>query len=103
MRDAIDYVTRSVERGRFHLLSDQDSKSGCSREMRYEWWLSDSRITVAVKLRPDFVPEEFYDLLDSLGGSSERDDARQRFEAFKIELESQIWQQPGLLSWSLSR
>ena len=94
VRHAIDYVTRSVERGRFHLRKDQDGQSGCSRDMKYEWRLELGQMTAVVRLRPDFVPEPFYDLLDRLGRDYERQRDRRDFDAFKADLEARIWHEP---------
>ena len=94
VRDAINYVTRCVERNRYFLINDLIETAGCSRDMKYEWWITDDEQTVAVTLRPDFVPEELNDILDRLGGSGERKRDRQRFDALKLELESKLWLEP---------
>ena len=92
--DAIDYVTGAVERKRFRLTDPQAGKRGCSRDMKYEWWVSDETMTVAINLRPDFVPKPFYELLDRLGSDEERADDRKQFDVFKSDLETLIWQEP---------
>jgi len=92
VRHSIDHVTRSIERKRFHLRKEQ--AGGCSRDMKYEWWLEHGQITAMVRLRPDFVPEPFYDLLDRLGGNHERKRDRRDFDAFKADLEARIWHEP---------
>ena len=94
VRHAIDYVTRSVERGRFHLLKEQAGRSSCSRDMKYEWRLEHGKMTAVVCLRPDFVPGPFYDLLDRLGSDHERQRDRRDFDAFKVDLEARIWNEP---------
>ncbi len=91
VRHAIDYVTRSVERKRFHLVKEQAFRSGCSRDMKYEWWLGHGQMTAVVRLRPDFVPGPFYDLLDRLGSDHERQCDRRDFDAFKADLEARVW------------
>ena len=94
VRDAIDYVTRCVEHKRFRLSGTQTDCKGCSRDMKFEWWLSDGEMTVAINLRPEFVPEPFYQLLDRLGTDQERAKDRSLFDDFKAELEARIWRQP---------
>ena len=92
--DAIDYVTGAVERKRFRLTDPQAGKRGCSRDMKYEWWVSDETMTVAINLRPDFVPEPFYELLDRLGADDECPNDQQQFDAIKLKLEARIWREP---------
>lgn len=93
VRDAINYVTRCVERHRFSLFEELAGRTMCSRDMKYEWWLGDGQTAVAVRLRPDFVPERFYDLLDRLGSEQEQAKDRSQLDALKAELESRIWQE----------
>jgi hypothetical protein len=62
--------------------------------MKYEWWLEDGQMTAVVRLRLDFVPEPFYELLDRLGGNHERKRDRRDFDAFKADLEARIWHEP---------
>jgi len=100
VRHAIDYVTRSVERKRFHLLKKQSGGSGCSRDMKYEWWLEHCQMTAVVRLRPKFVPEPFYNLLDRLGGDHERQRDHRDFDVFKADLEARIWHEPLAASFS---
>jgi len=94
VRDAINYVTRCVERNRFRLFDELADKTMCSRDMKYEWWLSDGQTGVGVKLRSDFVPERFYDLLDRLGSEQEKPKDRSQFDALKADLERRIWREP---------
>ena len=94
VRDAINYVTRCVERRQFSLLEELADKTMCSSDMKYEWWLSDGQTAVAVKLRSDFVPEQFYELLGRLGSQQEQAKDRSQFDGLKSDLESLIWREP---------
>ena len=94
VRDAIDYVTRCIERHRFALIEELAGATNCSREMKYEWWLGDEEAAVAVSLCPDFVPQQFYELLDRLGSQQERANDRSQFDTLKADLEARIWREP---------
>jgi len=94
VRDAVNYVTRCVERNRFSLYEELAGKTKCSRDMKYEWWLGNEKSAIAIRLRPDFVPPQFYDLLDRQGSARERPEDRSHFEALKADLEARIWQEP---------
>src|ERR1043166_3497308 len=67
VRDAINYVTRTVDRDRFVCVEDGACGGRCHSSMKFEWWVSDGATTTTVRLRPDFVPPEFYHLSDRLG------------------------------------
>ncbi|MBA2491644.1 MAG: hypothetical protein ACR2KU_09075 [Gammaproteobacteria bacterium] len=90
VRDAIEYVTRCVSRGRFRLACSRD-EIRCSRNMRFEWRVSDERETVRVRLRRGFVPDAFFDLLDRVNTPRESPEDRQRFDDFKRELSDRLW------------
>ena len=99
VRDAINYVTRCVERRRFSLFEDQAGATNCSRDMKYEWWLSNDQTAVAVILRSDFVPELFFNLLDRLGSEQELAKDRSQLDALKADLEARIWHEPLAVSF----
>ncbi len=98
VKDAIELVTQCISAKRFRLL-DESGTTTCSRDMKFEWWLSDDRITVHIKLHDDFVPEAFYQLLDRLSQdryntNDEQANDRNSFKQYKIDLSLQLWQQP---------
>lgn len=99
VRDAINYVTRCVERHRFSLFEELAGATNCSRDMKYEWWLSDDQTAVAVRLRSDFVPGRFYDLLDRIGSEQERVKDCSQLDALKADLEARIWHEPLAVSF----
>lgn len=90
VRDAIEYVTHCVSRKRFFLAIPKHAMR-CSRDMRFEWWVSDARETVKVRLRRGFVPDAFYDLLDRLNTPQECPEDRQHFDDYKRELSNRLW------------
>lgn len=94
VRDAIDYVTGCVRLKRFRLLDEQSAQQGCSRHMKFIWWLSNGHRTVRVQLRHDFVPEAFYALLGRLQAKHEQVGDRQAFDRFKAMLSDQLWDEP---------
>lgn len=94
VRDAIEYVTGCMRRGRFRLLDAVAGQSGCGPEMVYAWWVSDGRRTVAVRLHEDFVPPGFRELLARAGTAQERAEDPRRLAEGKDALRERIWKEP---------
>jgi hypothetical protein len=94
VRDAIDYVTGVVGRDRYHVVREPDCGMKCNSSMKFEWWVSDGRRTVFVKLREDFVPLAFYELSDRLGTKAETKEDKRQFEISKVTLSTRIWAAP---------
>lgn len=94
VRDAIDYVTRCVARNRYSLFEEMTGATNCRRGMTYEWWLCNGKMAVAVSLQVDFIPAQFYDLLDRMGSDQEQSHDRDQFGVLKADLEARIWQEP---------
>ena len=94
VRDAIDYVINTVQQDRYQLTPEQQGRKTCGRDMKFQWWVSDGAATAAIRLQANFVPEEFFDLLDRILQDSNDDDDRQKFDALKLALEEKIWQHP---------
>lgn len=92
--DAIEYVTGCVSTKRFCLLEAVATDDSCSRAMTFQWWVSDGRQTVHIKLREDFVPDAFYQVLDRLGTNEEQPADKQDFTAYKSNLSQQLWHTP---------
>lgn len=93
VRDAIEYVTRCVSRKRFRLLDETLRDTGCSPGLRYEWWVSNGRVTASIRLRDGFVPREFFDILERLDADREQSTDRERLDALKRELCERIWRE----------
>lgn len=94
VRDAIDYVTDTVGRDRYKVVTEADCGMKCNSSMKFEWWVSDGRKTAAVKLREDFVPRAFYELSDRLGTDAQTEDDTRMFEISKVNLSTRIWAAP---------
>jgi hypothetical protein len=94
VRDAIDYVTGVVGRDRYNVVREPDCGMKCNSSMKFEWWVSDGRRTVFVKLREDFVPLAFYELSDRLGTKAETKEDKRQFEISKVTLSTRIWAAP---------
>ncbi|MGH8192524.1 MAG: hypothetical protein ACREP2_13895 [Rhodanobacteraceae bacterium] len=92
VRDAVEYVTRCVSRGRYRV--EGAGGSGCHRGMRFAWRVETETATAKVDLRGGFIPETFYVLLDRLGTPAESAEDRDRFGTLKRDLAERIWQQP---------
>ena len=92
--DSIDYVTRCVERDRCAVVRDGNCEMKCNSKMKFEWWVSDGQRTAAIKLRPDFVPRDFYDLADRLFTDDELESDQRLFDIYKVNLSARIWNAP---------
>ena len=90
VRDAIDYVTRCAERGQYVVMQAPGCDMMCNSDMRFDWWVSDGDRTAEVKLRPDFVSDEFYELSDRLFDKPTKEDLK-LFDIFKVNLSTRIW------------
>jgi hypothetical protein len=101
VRDAIDYVTRVVERDRYKVILENDCGMRCNSSMKFEWWVSDGRQTACVRLREDFVPLAFYKLSDRLGTQDETPEDQRNFEIFKVTLSTRIWATPLSANFSV--
>ncbi|MFZ0485644.1 MAG: hypothetical protein WAL83_01480 [Arenicellales bacterium] len=91
VRDAVEYVTHCVSRGRCHAEHDG---AGCSRDMRFVWEVADGVSIALVRLREGFVPVELNDLLDRRGTPEEPQGDAGRLDSVKRRLVEKIRQQP---------
>jgi len=102
VRDAIDYVTGTAKRNRYHVVTDAECGAKCNSSMKFEWWVSDGNETAVIKLRDDFVPLAFYDLSDRLGTPDETKEDTRLFEIFKVTLSARIWAAPLASNFSVA-
>lgn len=89
--DSLNYVTQCVDRGRCTVMQNPKCENRCNSEMKFEWWVSNGEKTAHIILREDFVPLEFYQLIDHLIYDETTDEDQRRFELFKVSLSAQIW------------
>lgn len=88
VRDAVEYVTACVSRGRYRV----DGAAGaCSPDMRFYWEVDDGVTTAVLRMRDGFVPDELFALLGRLGGADEQPTDRERFAALKRRLAEAVW------------
>ena len=66
----------------------------CTSAMKFEWRVNYGFHSQLITLRDDFVPNEFYDLLDRLNTEQERLDDKKNFDEFKTTLADKIWLEP---------
>jgi len=92
--DSLNYVTHCADTGRLTVMQNANCVSRCNSEMKFEWWVSDGRQCAHVMLREDFVPREFYQLIDRgiYNEALEGDD--KLFELYKVNLSARIWVAP---------
>ena len=89
VRDAFEYVTRCVSRGRYRLTHPQQ-EGQCHRDMQFAWWIDDGAKTVSVSLREGFVPAEFFALVDRIETPTEQPGDQTQLEQLKAELTKQV-------------
>lgn len=94
VKDAIEYVTDAPSRKRYYQVVPEGCGMMCNSRMKYEWWVSDGKKTAFVRLRPDFVPIEFYRLSDRLGTPQTTKEDIKSFRLFKVNLSTRIWNAP---------
>ena len=92
--DSRNYVTGCVDNDRCTIMQNPNCENRCNSEMKFEWWVSDKEKTAHVKLREDFVPKEFYELIDHLMYDDTTDEDQRRFELFKVNLSTRLWVAP---------
>ena len=94
VRDAIEYVTHCISHNRFRLTEEIKHEEKCTSTMKFEWRIDYGIHTHVINLRDNFVPNEFYELLDRLHTDQERLDDKKNFNEFKILLAKKIWREP---------
>jgi hypothetical protein len=92
--DALNYVTKCSDNDRCTVIQNPRCENRCNSEMKFEWWVSDGKRTAHVMLREDFVPEEFYKMIDRMIYDGTTDEDRRLFELFKVNLSARIWAAP---------
>ncbi|RUL77649.1 hypothetical protein [Dyella choica] len=92
--DSLNYVTLCADRGTLTVLQNDHCVNRCNSEMKFEWWVSDGDRTAHIRLDEDFVPREFYELIDRRVYSETRADDDKLFELYKVNLSSRIWVAP---------
>ncbi len=92
--DAIEYVTHCISHNRFRLAEEITHEVKCTSTMKYEWKISYDIHSHVITLRDDFVPNEFYELLDRLNTEQERLEDKKHFDEFKTTLADKIWLEP---------
>lgn len=92
--DSLNYVTGCRDNKRMTVMQNPNCVNRCNSEMKFEWWVSDKDKTAHVILREDFVPKEFYELVDFLMYDDTTDEDQRRFELFKVNLSARIWVAP---------
>jgi hypothetical protein len=92
--DSLNYVTHCADTGNLTVMANDNCVNRCNSEMKFEWWVSDGKQTAHVMLNEDFVPEEFYRLIDRRVYNETKADDDKLFELYKVNLSSRIWVAP---------
>lgn len=89
--DSINFVTHTRDNKHLTVMENPNCVSRCNSEMKFEWWVCDGKQTAHIILREDFVPIEFYQLIDRRVYSEATPEDDKLFELFKVNLSSRIW------------
>lgn len=89
--DSLNYVTGCVDNNTCTVMENENCKGRCNSEMTFEWWVSDGMKTAHIALREDFVPIEFYQLIDRRVYQENTEEDDRIFELFKVNLSTRIW------------
>ena len=89
--DALNYVTCCADNGTLTVMQNDNCVNRCNSEMKFEWWVSDGEQTAHVMLRDDFVPREFYELIDRRVYSETKESDDKLFELYKVNLSARLW------------
>lgn len=93
VRDAIEFVTRCVTRGRYRLFGAVDC-GHCDGGMRFEWQIGDGRRNVSLELLEGFVPQRFFDLAERKSAERASTENRRELEHLKMMLTERLWEEP---------
>lgn len=89
--DSLNYVTRCAERKTLTVMEDAHCVSRCNSKMKFEWWVSHRGECAHVMLREDFVPADFYALIDRRVYNENNEADERLFELYKVKLSARIW------------
>ena len=92
--DSLDFVTGCKENDRLTVMQNPNCVSRCNSEMKFEWWVSDGKQTAHVILCEDFVPIEFYQLIDRQAYDEKIEGDEALFELYKVNMSSRLWVAP---------
>jgi hypothetical protein len=92
--DSLNYVTHCADKGTLTVMENDNCVSRCNSQMKFEWWVSDGEKTAHVMLNEEFVPIEFYQLIDRRVYSETKAEDDKLFELYKVNLSSRIWVAP---------
>ena len=102
VRDAIEYVTHCISHNRFRLAEEIMHEEKCTSTMKFEWKINYDIHSHVITLCDDFVPNEFYELLDRLNTEQERSEDKKYFDEFKTSLVKNIWCEPITSSYLIN-
>ena len=83
VRDAIEFVTRCVTRGRFRVDEGIERTSPCASHRAFQFTVSDGRQQVQIALRSAVLAEEFFDAVRRSTESQGSDQLRDELAALK--------------------
>ncbi len=96
VKDTIEYITHCISNQRFNLTEECVDSDFCNSNMQFAWWVSNNTHTTYIRLRQNFIPSSFNELLDRLGTINEKSNDQQEFDILKKKLANHILQQPLL-------
>lgn len=102
VRDAIEYVTDCVRSNQYTVTEEIKHEKTCNSSMKFEWKIIYGIHTTVISLRDNFVPVEFYELLDQLNTGQERSEDKKHLEDIKSLLIDKLWRDPIISSFLIN-
>ncbi len=91
VRDAIEYVTRAVTRGQFHLDKTLPlPRINPHADFAYAWELGDSAHRVRCQVLPGVLPNRFYELFGMARRGEITDATHTELEQLKLDIEARV-------------
>jgi hypothetical protein len=92
--DSLNYVTKCVDTDSCTIMQNPNCVNRCNSEMKFEWWVCDGEKTAHVMLSEDFVPRDFYELIDRRVYNEKTPEDDRLFELYKVNLSTRLWNAP---------
>ena len=103
VRDAIEYVTRCVTRGRFSVDEAQAKEHPCASQVAFHFAVSDGWQQVVITMRTGVVARKFLDAVRRFQDGGGTGQEREEFEALKAAVAVKVMAKPleGLFTLEL--
>lgn len=94
VRDAIEYVTRCVTRGKFHVDAEHAKDNPCASQVAFHFAVSDGWQQVVITMRTGVVARKFLDAVRRFQDGGGTGMERKEFETLKAEVAAKVMAKP---------